>query len=170
MYDMSTNCTLGLEGEACHIIGVHQLMLEKSSMFNSFFSLWSSSGLVNRSASWSSVPTFSIEMSPFYWWSLMKWWRTSICFVLWYWTKLLVSFMTLLLSHSNSTFLKLIPKSFNVAFIHKICAQQLPAAMYSASTVDSAILFCFLDDYETSDLPNNWQVPEVLFLSTLSPA
>jgi hypothetical protein len=50
---------------------------------------------------------------------------------------------------------KLIPKSFNVAFIHKICAQQLPAAMYLASAVDSAILFCFLDDHKTSDLPNN---------------
>jgi hypothetical protein len=43
-------------------------------------------------------------------------------------------------------------------------------AMYSASVVDSAILFCFLDDHETCDLPNNWQVLEVLFLSTLSPA
>jgi hypothetical protein len=28
--------------------------------------------------------------------------------------------------------------------------------MYSTSAVDSAILFCFLDDHETSDLPNNW--------------
>jgi hypothetical protein len=82
----------------------------------------------------------------------------------------LVSFTVLSLSHSNGTFLKLIPKSFNVAFIHKICAQQLPAAMYLASAVDSAILFCFLDDHETSDLSNNWQVPEMLFLSTLSPA
>jgi hypothetical protein len=63
--------------------------------------------------------------------------------------------MALSLSHSNGTFLKLIPKSFNVAFIHKICAQQLSAAMYSASAVDSAILFYFLDDHETSDLPNN---------------
>jgi hypothetical protein len=82
----------------------------------------------------------------------------------------LVSFTVLSLSHSNGTFLKLIPKSFNVAFIHKICAQQLPVVMYSASVIDSAILFYFLDDHETSDLPNNWQVSEVLFLSTLSPA
>jgi hypothetical protein len=160
--------------EERHVIyGVHQLMLEKSIMFSSFFSLWnlfSSSGLVNRSASWSSVPTLSIAMSPFYWWSLMKWWQTSICFVLWCWTGLLVSFTALSLSDSNGTFLKFIQKSFNVAFIHKICAQQLPAAMYSASAVDSAILFYFLDDHETSDLPNNWQVQEVLFLSTLSPA
>jgi hypothetical protein len=81
----------------------------------------------------------------------------------------LVSFTALSLSHSNGTFLKIIPKSFNVAFIHKICAQ-LPAVMYSASAVDSAILFCFWDDHKTSDLPNNWQVPKVLFLSTLSPA
>jgi hypothetical protein len=29
------------------------------------------------------------------------------------------------------------------------------AAMYSASTVESATLFCFFDDQETSDLPNS---------------
>jgi hypothetical protein len=63
--------------------------------------------------------------------------------------------MTLLLSHSNDTCLNLIPKSFKVAFIQRICAQQLPAAMYLASAVDNATLFCFFDDHETSDLPNN---------------
>jgi hypothetical protein len=87
-----------LEGEACHIVGVHQHIFEKSSMFNPFLSLqnlFSSSGLVNILASWSLVPTLSIQMSPFYWWSLMKWWWTSICFVLACWTGLLVSFTTL---------------------------------------------------------------------------
>ena len=123
--------------------GVHQHIFEKPSMFNSFLSLqnlFSSSGLVNISASWSSVPILSMQMSPFCWWSLMKWWRTSMCFVLECWTGLLVSFTALSLSHSNGTSLKLIPKSFNVAFVHRICAQQLPAAMYSASAVDSATL------------------------------
>jgi hypothetical protein len=57
-----------------------------------------------------------------------------------------------------------------VAFIQKFCAQQLPADMYSASTVDNATLFYFFNDHETSDLPNNWHVPDVLFLSTLHPA
>ena len=95
-----------------------------------------------------------MQMSPFCWWSLMNWWRTSMCFVLECWTELLVSFMALSLSHSNGTCLKLIPKSFNVAFIHRICAQQLPAAMYPTLAVDSATLFCFLDDHETSDLCN----------------
>ena len=122
------------------------------------------------SATWSSVPILSMQMSPFCWWSLMKWWRTTMCFVLVCWTGLLVSFTALSLSHSNGTCLKLIPKSFNVAFIHKICAQQLPAAMYSTLAVDSATLFCFLDDHETSDLPNSWHVPDVLLLSTLHPA
>jgi hypothetical protein len=45
--------------------------------------------------------------------------------------------------------------SFNVAFIQRIYAQQLPADMYLASAIDNATLFCFFDDYETSDLPNN---------------
>ena len=162
-----------LEGEACHIVGVHQHILEKSSMFNSFLSLqnlFSSSGLVNMSASWSSVPTLSMQMFPFYWWSLMKWWRTSICFVLECWTGLLVSFTALSLSHSNGTCLNLIPKSLKVAFIQSNWAQQLPAEMYSASAVESATLFCFFDDQDTSDLPNSWHVPDVLFLSTLHPA
>jgi hypothetical protein len=67
----------------------------------------------------------------------------------------LVSLIALSLSQSNGTFLNLIPKSFKVAFIQRICAQQLPVDMYSASAVDNATLFCFFDDHETSDLPNN---------------
>jgi hypothetical protein len=159
-----------LEGEACHIMGVHQHIFERSSTFLSLQNLFSSSGLVKISVSWSSVPTFYIEMSPFYWWSLVKWWRTFMCFVLACWTGLLVSFMPLLLSHSNGTLLSLILKSFKVASIQSICAQQLPAVMYSASVVESVTLFCFLYDHATSDLPNSWHVPEVLLLSTLHPA
>jgi hypothetical protein len=81
----------------------------------------------------------------------------------------LVSLTALSLSHRNDTFLNLIPKSFKVAFIQRIYAQQLPADMYSALAVESVTLFCFFDDYETSDLPNSWHVPNVLFLSTLHP-
>ena len=76
-------------------------------MVNSFLSLqnhFSSNGLVNISASWSSVPTLSMQISPFCWWSLMKWWRTSMCFVLACWTELLVNLIALSLSHSNGTF------------------------------------------------------------------
>jgi hypothetical protein len=78
--------------------------------------------------------------------------------------------MALSLSHNNGTLLNLIPKLFDVVFIQRICTQQLPVAMYLASVVDSATLFCFLDDHETSDLSNNLHVPEVLLLSTLHPA
>jgi hypothetical protein len=60
-----------------------------------------------------------------------------------------------LMSHSNDTCLNLILKSFKVAFIQRIYAQQLSAAMYLASMVESATLFCFFDDQETSDLPNS---------------
>jgi hypothetical protein len=63
--------------------------------------------------------------------------------------------MVVSLSHSNDTCLNLIPKSFKVAFIQRIYAQQLPVAMYSALVVDNATLFCFFDDHETSDFPNN---------------
>jgi hypothetical protein len=80
-----------------------------------------------------------------------------------------VSFTALSLSHSNGTCLNLIPKSFKVDFIQRIYAQQLLVAMYSASAVKSATLFCFFDDQETSNLPNSWHVPDVLLLSTLHP-
>jgi hypothetical protein len=55
----------------------------------------------------------------------------------------------------NGTCLNFILKSFKVAFIQRICAQQLPVAMYSASAVESATLFCFFEDQETSDLSNS---------------
>jgi hypothetical protein len=41
--------------------------------------------------------------------------------------------------------------------------------MYSASAVDKATLFCFLEDHETSDLSSKWHPPDVLFLSILQP-
>jgi hypothetical protein len=78
-----------------------------------------------------------------------------MCFVLRCCTGLLVSLITLSLSHSNDTFLNLILKSFKVAFIQRICAQQLPVDMHLASAVNNVTLFCFFDDYEISDLLNN---------------
>jgi hypothetical protein len=42
-----------------------------------------------------------------------------------------------------------------VAFIQRMCAQQLLTVMYLASAIESAILFYFLDDHETSDLLNS---------------
>jgi hypothetical protein len=35
--------------------------------------------------------------------------------------------------------------------------------MYSASVVDKATLFFFLEDQDTSDLPSKWHPPDVLF-------
>ena len=171
---MPINFYLGLlEGEACHISGgciniylrnpicsTHSLACKT---FSHLMTWW-----IYRQVNLRCL--HSMQMSPFCWWSLMKWWRTSMYFVLACWIGLLVNLIALSLSHSNDTFLNLIPKSFKVAFIQSICAQQLPADMYSDSAVDNAILFYFFDDHETNDLPNNWHVPEVLFLSTLHPA
>jgi hypothetical protein len=42
-----------------------------------------------------------------------------------------------------------------VCRIQSSCAQQLPAATYSALTVDRATEFCFLEDQHTRDLPRN---------------
>ena len=56
-----------------------------------------------------------------------------------------------------------------IAFIQSNWAQQLPAKMYSTLAVESATLFCFFDDQDTSHLPNSWHMPDVLFLSTWHP-
>jgi hypothetical protein len=80
------------------LVGVHQHIFEKSNMFNSFLSLqnlFSSNGLVNISVSWSFVPTLSMQMSLLCLWSLMKWWRTLMCFVFAFWTGLLVSLIVI---------------------------------------------------------------------------
>jgi hypothetical protein len=50
------------------------------------------------------------------------------------------------------------------------CAQQWLAAIYSASAVERATEFCFLEAQDTRDLPKNRQVPHVLFLLILHPA
>src|ERR1044072_8487870 len=44
------------------------------------------------------------------------------------------------------------------------------ADIYSASAVESAIVYCLLLAHEIKLHPRNWQFPEVLFLSILSPA
>src|SRR6266480_1236617 len=93
-----------------------------------------------------------------------------MCFVLLRRTGLCAILMALLLSQRRGTLLQMIPKSLRVCLIQSSWAQQLAAAMYSASAVDRETQFCCLDDQHTKDLPRNWQAPEVDFRLTLSPA
>jgi hypothetical protein len=67
-------------------------------------------------------------------------------------------------------FAQIEPKSQRVCLIQSSCAQHCPAATYSASAVDRATDVCFFELQDTRDLPRNWHVPNVLFLSTLHPA
>jgi hypothetical protein len=53
--------------------------------------------------------------------------------------------MALSLSHKSGILLNLQPKSLKVNLIQSSCAQQAPAATYSASAVDRATEFCFLE-------------------------
>ena len=78
--------------------------------------------------------------------------------------------MALVLSHNNGILDKLSLKSLNYCLIHRLCAQQLPAEMYSASAVDNATHACFLLCQDIKLDPNRWHVPLVLFLSILQPA
>ena len=137
MYAMPINFYLGLlEGEACHISGgcintylrnpicsTHSLACKT---FSHPMAWW-----IYRQIDLRCLHS-QCKCPLFCWWSLMKWWRTSMCFVLACWTGLFVNLIALSLSHSNGTFLNLIPKSFKVAFIQRICAQQLPEDIYFA--------------------------------------
>src|SRR3954463_11873830 len=58
----------------------------------------------------------------------------------------------------------------HVCLSHRICVQQEPTTIYSASAVEIETQFCFFEAQHTRDLPRKWHVPEVDFLSTLSPA
>ena len=62
------------------------------------------------------------------------------------------------------------PKSSSCCLIHKIRAQQLLVAIYSASVVDKATQACFLLCHDIRLEPSRWHVPLVLFLSNLHPA
>jgi hypothetical protein len=68
-----------------------------------------------------------------------------MCLVLEWFTGLLASLIALSLSHKSGILLKLQPKSLKVNLIQSSCAQQTPAATYSASAVDKATEFCFLE-------------------------
>jgi len=82
----------------------------------------------------------------------------------------LVRLIALVLSHNNGILDKLMPKSLNYCLIHKLCTRQLPAIMYSASTMDNATHACFLLCQDIKLDPNKWHVPPVFFLSILHPA
>ena len=149
-----------------------QARLRESKIFSSLLkaqNLCSSRDLVKISASCPSVLTCVKEISPLASRSRKKWCLISMCFVRECCTGLLVSLIALSLSHKRGIALKWQPKSLKVCFIHKSCAQHAPAATYSTSIVDKATEFCFLELHATKDQPRNWQVPVVLFRSTLQP-
>ena len=128
------------------------------------------SGLVKMSANCSLVSTNFNSQFPFCTWSLMKWCLISICLVLECWIWFLVRLMALVLSHIKGTLLICKPKSASCCFSHRICAQQHPAAIYSALAVERATHACFLLCHEIRLEPRRWQVALVLFLSSLQPA
>ena len=148
-------------------------MLQESSIFSSLRkaqNLDSSRGLVKISANYFSVLTWQISISPLVSWSLRKWCRMSIWMVLEWLTGLFANFMALLLSHKSGISVKQHPKSWRVCLLQSCWAQHALAAIYSASMVERATQFCFLELQDTKDCPRNWHVPKVLFQSTLQQA
>jgi hypothetical protein len=100
-------------------------------------------------------------------WSFRKWCLISICFVYECCIEFLDRLIALVLSYLIGIWSKLSPKSYKICFIHKFCAQQLPAAIYSTSVIDRATKFCFLLAQDISDDLKKWHVPLIPFLATL---
>ena len=124
-------------------------------------------GFVKISASCSFVSINFTSQSPLLTWSLMKCWWISICLVLKCRIWFLVRFIALVLSHIKGTLLICKPKSACCCLSQRICAQQLPATMYLASAVERATQAYFLLCHEMKLEPRRWQVPLLLFLSSL---
>ena len=127
-------------------------------------------GLVNISAICSSVLTWVSMMFPLSTWSLKKWCLTSICLVLEWWTGFLETFIAEVLSHLISKAPRSILKSPSCCFNQRSWEAQAAAAIYSASVVESAIQFCFLDPHDTKQGPRNCAMPLVDLRSTKKPA
>ena len=155
------------------VCAISHAKLRESKIFSLLLkaqNLCSSSGLVKISACCLSVLTWLKAISPLVSWSLRKWCLMSMCLVLEWFTWLFASLIALSLSHKSRILLNLQPKSLKVNRIQSSCAQQVPAATYSASAVDRATEFYFLELQDTRDRLRNWQVPEVLFWTTLQSA
>jgi hypothetical protein len=106
--DLNTqsNMIKGIE----HMYAIDQSKLRESKTFSSLRNLqniFSSKGLVKISASWFSVLMWYTSISPFCWWSLMKWCRMSMCLVRLCSTGLSVKRIALSLSHRSGTLLRL---------------------------------------------------------------
>src|SRR5688572_21625237 len=120
-------------------------MLRESKIFSSLLraqNLCSSRGFVKISASCILVLTRLRVISPLASWSLRKWCLMSMCFVLEWFMGLFASLIEHSLSHKGGILLNSQPKCLNVRVIHSSCAQQAPAATYSALAVDRATKFC----------------------------
>jgi hypothetical protein len=152
---------------------INQSKLCESKTFSSLRSLqkvFSSNGLVKISASWFSVLIWKTSISPFLLVVSQKVMPDVYVLGVLCSTGLSAMRIALSLSHRSETLLRLYPKYRRVCLIQSSCAQHCPAATYSASAVDRATEVCFFELQDTRDLPRNWHVPDVLFLSTLHPA
>ena len=78
-----------------------------------------------------------------------------MCFVLECQIGFLERLIALVLSHLIRILIRVTPKSSSYYLIQNTYAQQLPAATYSVSTVDSTIEFCFLQCHENKFNPKN---------------
>ena len=63
--------------------------------------------------------------------------------------------IALVLSHLIGVPLRLNPRSQSCSTIHNIREQHVPSAIYSASVVDTATEFCFIEFHEIKDDPKS---------------
>ena len=109
-----------------------------------YLNLGKSKGLVRISANWYLVGTNSRETTFFSTRALMKWWWISMCLVREWRKGFFKIFIALELSQYTFMVSYSIPYSLSICFIHRVYRQQLPITIYSTSTVNKDIEFCFL--------------------------
>jgi hypothetical protein len=113
-------------------------------------------GLVSKSASWSWVCIWLTLRVPFWTWSRTKRRSICICFILEWWTKLKLRWVTPRLSHTREgdTF-NGNPSLWRSVSSHMVSDALFARVRYSAFVVDQTTTLCFFEFHETRLQPRN---------------
>jgi hypothetical protein len=126
-------------------------------------------GFVKISATWSQLVTCTNSTLSSFIWSRIKWKRTSMCFLLSWFTGFFANSIADLLS----TWITVAPSYFSSILFNKFLSHiawhtHQDAATYSASHVESVTIGCFFESQVNTVSPIKNTYPDVLFLSSMS--
>ena len=135
----------------------------KPDFYLKYSNLGFGNAFVHISASYSSLVTYVISISPLLYKSCKRWYLTSICLLLFNFTAQVLSTHSIYLNIS-------ILHSRNIFYSHIISFAPEAALTYSASVVDRAIHCCRLHCHVMVAFAYLHTTPDVDFLVSLSPA